>query len=267
MKRKGFLLLLGVLVVASWAAAAGAQDAGSVSQPAWDGTYRRIRVPILMYHYVSAPPEDADPYRIDLSIHPETFRAHMEYLFFEGYTPISLYDLDQSLLDGTPLPAKPVILTFDDGYVDHYTHVFPALRQYGFTGTFFVITGTADAGSSQYLTWEQIREMADAGMDMESHTKSHVDLRGRPYDMLVYELLGSVESLAAYSGKSPAMFCYPVGRYDMDVLTVLEALGIRRAVTTERGAWHTTDNRLLLPRLRITGNMGVAGLAQLLREQ
>lgn len=267
MERKGFLLLLfSALLIVSWSAAATAQDAVDAEQTAWDGTYRRIRVPILMYHYVSELPEDADAYRRDLSIRPETFRAHMEYLFFEGYTPVSLYDLDRALLDGAPLPAKPVILTFDDGYSDHYTNVFPVLRQYGFTGTFFVITGTADAGASQYLTWEQIREMAEAGMDMESHTKSHVDLRGRSYDTLVYELLGSVESLAAYTGKTPSMFCYPVGRYDANVFPILESLGIRRAVTTERGIWHTTDNRLLLPRLRITGNMGVAGLAQLLAE-
>ena len=266
MKRKGFLLLLGLLLIAGWSAVVGAQDGGSVSQPDWDGTYRRIYVPILMYHYVSELPEDADAYRIDLSISPQLFRAHMDYLFFEGYTPISLYDLDRALVDGVPLPAKPVILTFDDGYSDHYLHVFPVLREYGFTGTFFVITGTADAGASQYLTWEQIREMAGAGMDMESHTKSHFDLRGRPYDMLVYELLGSLESLEAYTGKPSAMFCYPVGRYDSGVFAVLESLGIRRAVTTERGVWHTTDNRLLLPRLRITGNMGVAGLAQLLGE-
>lgn len=232
----------------------------------WDGTYRRIRAPILMYHYVSELPEDADEVRTDLTISPGLFQAHMAYLTAQDYTPISLYDLDDALLTGTPLPDNPVVLTFDDGYIDHYTNVFPVLRQYGFTGTFFIITGTADAGDPAHLTWEQIRQMSQAGMDMESHTKTHPDLRGRDHDFLVYQLLGSSQSLEAYTGKTPHFFAYPIGRYDDAVLAVLGALPIRRAVTTAPGALQTSDNRLEMPRLRIHDFTGVAGLAGLLRE-
>ena len=190
----------------------------------------------------------------------------MDYLFFHGYTPISLYQLDDALLTGTPLPDKPVVLTFDDGYIDHYAHRFPVLRQYGFTATFFIITGTADAHDPEHLSWEQIREMSDAGMDMESHTKTHPDLRGRGYDFLVYELLGSAESLEAYTGKVSHMFAYPVGHYDDAVLAVLNTLPVWRAVTTEPGVLQTTDNRLELPRQRIHNLTGVAGLEQILLE-
>lgn len=235
------------------------------SEPTWDGTYRRIQMPILMYHYVSALPGDADEVRTDLTLSPDLFRAHMDALFYQGFTPVSLYDLDNALLTGMPLPAKPVILTFDDGYTDHYTNVFPVLKQYGFTATFFIITGTADASDPAYLSWAQINEMSAAGMDMEPHTKTHADLRSRDYDFLVYQMLGSIESLQAYIGKIPHMFSFPIGHYDDSTLAVAQSLSIWRAVTTENGFLITTDNRFELPRLRIHDYTGVTGLLQLVR--
>lgn len=230
-----------------------------------DGTLRRIRVPILMYHYISALPADADPYRIDLTIAPERFQSHVQYLQEQGYNTISLYQLDEALLKGTPLPHKPVILTFDDGYADHYEQVFPTLRNAGFIGTFFVITARADANDPAYLNWTQIREMADAGMSIESHTKNHVDLRNRDYDFLIYELLGSLESLAAHTGRTTHMFSYPGGRYDEYTLQVIGQLPVWRAVTTQNGVVHTTDNRLELARVRVHGGTSVSGLASMLQ--
>jgi peptidoglycan/xylan/chitin deacetylase (PgdA/CDA1 family) len=235
------------------------------SQPEWDGTLRRIRVPILMYHYVSELPPGADATRIDLTVSPNLFRAHMRYLSEQGYQTVSLYQLDAALRQGIPLPAKPIILTFDDGYVDHYQFVMPVLQQHGFVGTFFIITARADANDPRYMSWSQIREMADAGMSMEAHTKNHVDLRDRSYDFLIYEMLGSMESLAAYVGRQSHMFAYPVGHYDTMTLQVGEQLPIWRAVTTQSGALHTTDNRLELPRLRIHGNTTVSGLEAILQ--
>ena len=108
--------------------------------------------------------------------------------------------------------------------------------------------------------------MSDAGMDMESHTKTHADLRGRDYDFLVYQLVGSFESLQAYTGRAGHMFSYPIGHYDDAVLAVLRSMPVWRAVTTQRGALHTTDNRLELTRLRINNLTGVTALDGLLRE-
>ena len=264
--RTTILLLVCLLAGSVARAQTPASTPADRTEPAWDGTYRRARVPILMYHYVGDLPDDADPTRTDLTISPETFRAHMEYLLYAGYTPISLYALDDALLTGRDLPPEPVVLTFDDGYRDHYENVFPLLRQYGFTATFFIITGTADANDPNHLSWDQIREMAGAGMDMESHTKTHADLRGRDYEFLVYQLLGSIESLGAHTGRIPHFFSYPVGHYDDATLALLDTLPVWRAVTTQRGALHTSDNRLELPRVRIHNGTGVAGLAQILRE-
>ncbi len=236
----------------------------TLDQP-WDGTLRRIRVPILMYHYVSDLPHDADDIRKGLTVIPPLFQSHMQYLKDAGFTTISLYDLNAALTLGTPLPPKPIVLTFDDGYRDAYINVFPILQQYGFTGTFFIITARADANDPVYVSWQQIKEMSDAGMSMEPHTKDHLDLRERDHDFLIYQMQGSIESLAAFTGHNPRMFSYPVGHYDAAVLTVTDELNLSIAVSTANGVLQTTSGRHYLPRVRVLGNMSVAALASVLR--
>lgn len=229
-----------------------------------DGTLRRIRVPILMYHYISVLPSDADAIRVGLTLSPTMFREHMDYLVDAGYETVSLYDLDSALEYGTALPDHPVVLTFDDGYDDHYDTVFPILRARGLSGTFFIISQFVDERTSGYMTWEQIGEMAAADMRMEAHTRTHSDLRGRDYDFLVYEIVGSLESVAAHSRQVSQMFSYPVGRYDAQTLQVAASAPIERAVTTQIGNSHTTTNRLELTRMRVTHDTGVPGLIYLL---
>ncbi len=229
-----------------------------------DGTLRQIDVPVLMYHYVGDLPDDADVYRVDLTVQTDVFRSHMAYLQDNGYTTISLYDIDGALRTGKPLPPKPVVLTFDDGHLDHYVNVLPILQEFGFTGTFFVITGLADQNHPQYMSWAQIQELAEAGMSVEPHSKTHISLSEQQHDRLVYEILGSMESVAAYVGETRTMFAYPAGRYDRDTLAVMEALPYRFAVTTQIGTTHSLDTRLETPRLRVSGDTSASGLAYLL---
>jgi peptidoglycan/xylan/chitin deacetylase (PgdA/CDA1 family) len=213
----------------------------------------QARVPILMYHYVSELPPDPDRYRLDLTVLPEDFEAQLQYLADEGYHTITLTDLYLHLTQGYPLPEKPIILTFDDGYRDAYEVVFPLLLDYGFTGTFFVLATPAHFEWAEYLTWEQMREMSDAGMDIQSHGRDHVDLRGRSYDYLVYQTLGIQEAIYYHTGRLPRFFCYPSGRRDANVIAVLESVGYWGAVTTEWGKTHARDNLLEMPRVRVHG--------------
>jgi peptidoglycan/xylan/chitin deacetylase (PgdA/CDA1 family) len=232
-----------------------------------DGTRRRIRVPILMYHYVSVPPEDADRYRLDLSVTPDQFAAQLAWLRDNGYTTISLDDLYLALVYGSPLPPRPVILTFDDGYTDAYDHAFRLLRQQRMKGTFFVVTDWIDAQRPGYLTWAQAREMAGAGMAIQSHSRSHPDLtNGCDYDCLVFQILGSVETIEAEIGVRPRFFCFPSGRYDAAVLDILPQIGIIGAVTTRPGTLHTNDHLLDLKRVRIRGTTTLEDFAWMLRD-
>ena len=94
-------------------------------QPTPDGMDRTVRVPILMYHYLSEPPPGADAYRVDLSVSPDLFAQHLDRLQAAGYTTVNLYDLADFLARGTPLPPQPVIITFDDGYRDNFENAVP----------------------------------------------------------------------------------------------------------------------------------------------
>lgn len=217
-----------------------------------------------MYHYISKPPADADAIRLDLSVPPALFEEHLQYLRDTGYTSITLRDLLLALQIGYPLPPKPVIITLDDGYRDAYTEAFPLLRYYGFTATFFLITGLIDEGHPGYLTWEQVTEMSAAGMDMEAHGHTHVDLRGRSVDYLIWQILGAKEAIEARTHKAVRFFCYPSGKYDEQVARVLQSANYWGAVTTEHGALQCSTRPFELRRIRVRGTYHAEDLASVI---
>jgi peptidoglycan/xylan/chitin deacetylase (PgdA/CDA1 family) len=216
-----------------------------------DNVSRTLKVPILMYHYVSSPPEDADVYRVDLSVEPAVFREQMTYLAANGYSTIDFYDLSLAITGKLELPPRPVIITLDDGYVDNYHQAFPILREFGFKATFFIVTEFIDNGYAGYMNWAMIEEMAAAGMRIESHSKTHPDLRGQEHDYLVWQILGSQETLAAHVGYTPRYFSYPSGQYDEATIAVLQALDFWGAVTTHSGKEHGFNDRYEWTRLRV----------------
>jgi peptidoglycan/xylan/chitin deacetylase (PgdA/CDA1 family) len=239
-------------------------EAQPFPEPTPDGTARIVRVPILMYHYVSTPPDHQDALRVDLSVPPERFAEHLDYLRARGYTTISLNDLALALQTGHPLPRRAIILTFDDGYLDHYTHAFPILKAHGYTGTFFVVTGYIDQGRPEYLSWEQVMDMHAAGMRIEAHGHTHVDLRDRGVDYLVWQLLGAKEAIEARTHEPVRFFCYPSGKYDEQAIAVLHSAHYWGAVTVNHGSEHYSERMFELERLRIHGDYEVSDLAALL---
>jgi peptidoglycan/xylan/chitin deacetylase (PgdA/CDA1 family) len=124
---------------------------------------------------------------------------------------------------------------------------------HGFTATFFVLSTPAHFESVAYLTWAQMQEMSDAGMDIQGHGRDHVDLRGRSYDYLVYQILGIQEAIHYHTGRLPRFFCYPSGQYDANVIAVLKSAGYWGAVTTQAGTVHTRERLFEMPRVRIRG--------------
>jgi peptidoglycan/xylan/chitin deacetylase (PgdA/CDA1 family) len=214
----------------------------------------QARVPILMYHYVSELPPNPDRYRRDLTVSPEDFAAQLQYLDDAGYHAITLDDLYLYWTQGYPLPEKPIVLTFDDGYRDAYEIVFPMLLDHGFSGTFFVLATPAHFEQPEYLTWTQMQEMSDAGMDIQAHGRDHVDLRNRDDDYLIYQIVGIQEAIQYHTGRLPRFFCYPSGQYDANVIAVLEATGYWGAVTTQWGNTETFAGRYEMPRVRMRGS-------------
>jgi peptidoglycan/xylan/chitin deacetylase (PgdA/CDA1 family) len=232
--------------------------------PTPDGVTRTLEVPILMYHHVAVPPPDANIYEIDLSVLPDDFAAQLAYLRENGYTSISLYDLQYALALGNPLPAKPIVITFDDGYADMYTQAYPLLKQYGFTAAFFIVTDFVDMQYPAYLSWAQIEEMASGGMDFGPHSRDHMDLRHRNHDFLVWEILGPRQTLEAHLGRQPRFYAYPSGHYDDAVIQVLKEAGFWGALATAYGSSHSLDDMFTLTRIRVRGGEGLAVFAGML---
>ncbi len=238
----------------------------AVYQPTPDAAVgtRDLVLPILTYHYVEPWPADASPLREGLTVRPEDFQAQMDYLATNGYTTVSLYDLVDALATGKPLPDKPVILTFDDGYSGLFSYAVPIMATRRQTGAVFVITELVDQGRSEYLTWSQLRFMHDLGWSVEPHTKSHIGLEGLSYERQLYEMLGSIETVEANLGVRPRFFNYPSGSYDATTLKLAPELGLWGAVTTQGGWYHRYADRYTLTRLRVTGNTDLPHFIDLL---
>ena len=161
------------------------------------------RVPVLMYHAVS----DDNIWGIpELFVSPVQLEKQIQAMLDAGYTPITFEDLDR--IDEI---EKPVMLTFDDGYDDNYTELFPLLQKYNVKATVFMIVN--DIGKNHKLTKERIKEMSDSGLvSIQSHTLSHGYLDEMYESQLHRENRDSMIALARITGKQPFVLCYPTGR-------------------------------------------------------
>ncbi len=230
--------------------------------PTLNPNLRVVRVPILMYHYVSIPPPDADVYRLDLSVTPQALDEQMSFLTFQGYRTIRVSDLVEHLLYGASLPEKPVVLTFDDGYADMYDSVLPVLKKYGMTGTFYIITQFVENRRPGYMTWQQIQEMANAGMEIGSHSIDHPELRGKNIAFQNNQIAGSRQILESrLAGVTVKTFCYPAGKYDATTLAVLRLAGYLGAVTEIQGLRQSNDDIFEMRRIRIRGSYSLTDYA------
>lgn len=208
--------------------------------------YPQYTVPILMYHYI----DQAD---WSLSVSSESFERQMKYLKDRRYNVISLDDLVVGKRAGKRFPHNTVVITFDDGAKDNYTEAYPALKQYQFPATIFVITqrmGTA-FDSVEYLTWEQVREMSEAGIDFGSHTQHHGYLPDFSREEIMAEVSGSKRDIEKEIGKTIKHFCYPSGGFTEEAKEIIEQSGYLSASTTNRGTDRHNNDLYELKRVKV----------------
>ena len=198
-------------------------------------------VPVLMYHSIGDERDN------DAVISKERFIEQMEFLYKNHYNPLTLDELEGYISQGKPLPEKPVVLTFDDGYRDTFDVAMPILKQYGFPSMVFIPAG--EVGTN--LTWEQLREMKAAGMQVGSHSYFHRELAKLSPTEQAEEIAKSKEVLDRNLQQDTRWFCYPYGSYDDVTLKLLREKGLTIAVTTNAGWAKTGDNPLVLNRVWI----------------
>lgn len=245
---------------------AGPADLEAPILPPLTPVQKTVPVPILMYHHISLPLTQS-PLDQSLAVNPTMFKAQLNYLKAQGFHSITFNQLFDALYYGAPLPKKPIILTFDDGYDDAYTNAYPMLKAQGFGGMFYIITGKV--GWKGQATWPQLREMLRNGMQMGSHTINHLDM-GQVMQSSQAQAQQELQVSQSTMQKNLAIpiqqFCYPSGEpfrhyslaLQQEIVSLLTQDGYVGATTDPGGQMPTgvTQSSLTpfkLLRLRVDG--------------
>lgn len=217
------------------------QDAFTVLAPI------EVRVPILMYHHVDNNPVGSPS--SDGGVYPEVLREQLFALKSNGYTFITYTELMEMRAGDRAIPAKPVMLTFDDGYDDFLTNALPILQEVGAKATAYIFTEMVD---SAILSWEQLQTVQSSGLvDIQGHTVSHPHLTRLSDEELTAELVDSKAALESHLGKEIRYMSYPFGDYDARVMQAAWQAGYGSSVKAWGGLESTSANKWELNRISV----------------
>lgn len=212
-----------------------------------------IEVPILMYHAVSDNCWGIQ----DLFVSPSEMEKQLAYLKDNSYTTITFEDFPR--LDEI---EKPVMLTFDDGYLDNYTELFPLLEKYQAKATIFIITDAIY--SEKYLKADNIKELSDSGLvSIQSHTVTHAKLDELNEEKLVSEMENSRLAVCRLTGKEPFVLCYPSGSNSTLSREVAERY-YSFGLLMNGGRYTTGDDRFMIPRCYISRSTDINSFASMI---
>ncbi len=230
------ILALGVLLAANAGLAPAAEAAESAV--------------IIMYHRFG---ETNYP---STNIGLEQFEAHLRILGSEGYTVLPVPEILAAIDEGRPLPDKTVGITIDDAYASVYREAWPRLRAAGMPFTLFASTDSIDDNLAGFMTWQQIRELRDAGVVIGGHSASHGHLAARNNAAVIEELNRANASYQAQLGAVPALFAYPFGETSEAVTAAVREAGFNTAFGQHSGVVHASVDPYYLPRFALNETYG-----------
>lgn len=207
------------------------------------------QVPVLYYHSVMAEPGN------ELRMPPEEFEEQMKYLSQNGYNVITLDQLYNAFYNKGSLPAKPIAITFDDGYQDNYTNAFPIMQKYNFPGTVFMVSSYIDGEG--FLTTEQLKQLQAAGWTIGGHTQNHTNLSQASAEEILEELKNSRSTLETLLERPVKYIAYPYGGYNSTVMELSQEDGYLAGFSTDRGWANPESSRYSLNRIYAYANMGI----------
>jgi len=220
------------------------------------------KIPILMYHKVNPDPRTGG---LGLRVPPEKFEEQMKYLTDHGYQTISLSEAANYIRKGGELPLRPVVLTFDDGYLDNYQYAFPVLKKYSFTATIFVVANCV--GKENYFDarthmqpenrlagWDELGKMAQYGITIGSHTLDHPRLAKISSEEALRQIKESKALIEGNLKRPVLFFAYPYGSYTADTISLVKESGYLAAVTTDQGLASNLSDVYALKRIRVLGS-------------
>ena len=231
----------------------------------------RDALPILLYHSVDW--ERPDGYGRWV-VTPARFEAHLSAVRDEGFLPITVEAFAMARASGERLPARTVIITFDDGLVDFLYGAMPILSRFGFPATLYVTSGyvggsarwLADLGQGDrlMLSWKQIASLAEAGIEIGAHSISHpqLDLLGR--ERTLSEIVGSRKAIEAAIGRPVRTFAYPHGYATGMTKRIVEDAGFLAACGVRHAFSSSREDRFRLSRIIVDQSMGAREISQFL---
>lgn len=229
-------------------------------------------VPVLMYHSVSDAPVASTK---ALSIRPATFAAQLRYLRHQGFTGLTFGELCQRRRTRQPLPARPIVLTFDDGYADLIEEALPIMIEEGFSATLFVTTGwlhgaarhAAGRPPGRMLSWGQVAELSSAGVEIAAHSHSHPQLDQISEPRLRNELASSQRLLEDRLGQPVCSLAYPYGHSNKRVRAVAREIGYLQAAVVKNAIAASACDPFGVPRLTIRRSTSLAVFARVAHQQ
>ncbi len=226
-------------------------------------------IPILLYHQVA--PQTPQGLRQSLRISPRAFEAQMALLSLLGWRTLDLDSLVKALQEGTPLPRRRFVVTFDDAFAGVARYAAPVLARHGFTATIFASTallgsqtaldGGPDGPDKQLLDWAGLRLLQEAGHEIGAHARTHPHLARLTPEARNDEIAGSCRDISLALGAPPTTFAYPYGDCDADTAAAVRAAGFTSACTTRFGPVRAGADVFLLPRLGIAGSLNLPRFA------
>lgn len=220
----------------------------------------RDGIPILMYHEVTrAPHPDFRKY----SVTTRSFAAQMGWLAMAGYRTIDLHTLLAHRRNGTPVPPKSVVITFDDGFRDAAAHAGPIMAERGLSATFFLVAGLMGGPSTwlerergvslPIMSWDDARALERSGHRCESHSATHPRLAEMAPNVCRDELVRSREVIEAALGHTVRYVAYPFGSENTAVRTIARDSGYDGACGVRIGLSTAADDPLALRRVPVLG--------------
>lgn len=200
--------------------------------------------------------DDGDPYN---TIRIEQFEAHLAEIARGGYTVLPAREIIEALRGRRSLPDKTLAITIDDTHASVWRDAWPRLKRAGFPFTVFVATETVDRGAPGYMTWQQLRELRDGGVDFGNMTASHPHLPLQPAARVATEIAAASNRIRDQLGQAPTLFAYPFGEWSGEVRAVVAAAGFAGAFGQQSGVAHTAQDFFVLPRFPMSEAVGSLG--------
>ena len=222
-------------------------------------------IPVLCYHSVS---DERIHGTSRWSVSPGDFDEQMALLAQQGRTSMTVSRYAELLRRAAPMPPRPVLVTFDDGWADLATTALPVLRRYGLSGTAYVITDRLGArqppGAGRPLDWDQLAELSAAGIEIGSHSHTHAPLDCLGPTRLADETTASRQVLEDRLRQPVASFAYPFGYHSVRVRQAVHDAGYTSACAVKNALSHPGDDVFALARVLIERDTGVAAVESLL---